>query len=111
MKLQCLCVISVIGWLSDKGQGKIITLLVNNVVYTSVLTLCFSLASTMLLTVLHTSTLKISAKILGKSTGSMVHHRELCDNYSALGIRLNNLSSSSAHSHNSHNSVNPQILH
>ena len=28
---------------------------------------------------------------LGESTASMVHHRELCDNYPALGIRLNSL--------------------
>ena len=27
----------------------------------------------------------------GESTASMVHHRELCDNYLALGIRLYNL--------------------
>ena len=99
----CPCVISVFGWLTDKSQGKIITLLVNNVVYTSVLTLCFGLTESLhqLLTVLHTSTLKTSAKLLGK-------YRELCNNYSALGIRLNNLSSSSTHFHNS---VNSQILH
>ena len=28
---------------------------------------------------------------LGESTASMVHHRELCDNYPDLGIRLNSL--------------------
>ena len=28
---------------------------------------------------------------LGESTASMVHHRELCGNYPALGIRLNSL--------------------
>ena len=40
MKLKCLCVIiSVLGWLSDKGQGKIIILLINNVVDTSVWTM------------------------------------------------------------------------
>ena len=79
--------------LSDKGQREMITLFVNNVVYMSVLTLCFSLTESLhrLWIVLHTSTLKTDAKILG-STASMVHHyRELCSNYSALGIRLNNL--------------------
>ena len=40
MKLKCLCVISMFGWLSEKGQGKIITLFVNNVVYTSVMIQC-----------------------------------------------------------------------
>ena len=64
----CLCLISAFGWLSDKSHGIFFTLLVNSVVYTSVLTLCFSLAESLhqLLTVLHTSTLKTSAKILGK---------------------------------------------
>ena len=46
LKLKCLRVmISVFGWLSDKGQGKFIILLINNVVYTSVLTLCFVIES------------------------------------------------------------------
>ena len=69
MKLKCLCVItSVLGRVSDKGQGKIIILRINNVVYTSVLTLCFSLTESFhqLFIVLNTSTLKTSAKILGK---------------------------------------------
>ena len=69
MKLKCLCVIiSVLGRLSDKGQGKIIILRINNVVYTSVLTLYFSLTESFhqLFIVLNTSTLKTSAKILGK---------------------------------------------
>ena len=68
-KLKCLCVIiSVFGWLSDKGQRKFITLLINNVVYTSVLTLCFSLTENLhqLCIVLNTATLKTFAKILGK---------------------------------------------
>ena len=67
MKLKCLYVLlAMLGWLSDKGQGKIIILLINNVVYTSVL--CFSLTESFhqLFIVLHTSTLKKSAKILGK---------------------------------------------
>ena len=60
--------ISVFGWLSDKSQGEFITLRINNVVHTSVLTLCFSLTENLhqLCIVLHTSTLKTSAKILGK---------------------------------------------
>ena len=70
MKLKCLCVIisSVFGWLSDTGRGKIMTLLINHVVYTSVLTLCFSLTESFhqLFIVLHASALKTSAKILGK---------------------------------------------
>ena len=60
--------ISVFGWLPDKGQREFITLHINNVVYTSVLTLCFGLTENLhqLCIVLHTSTLKTSAKILGK---------------------------------------------
>ena len=80
-------------WLAvDKGQGEFITLFINNVVYTSVLTLCFSLPESLhqLWLVLRASTLKTSAKILGNGRASMVCHRELC-NYSVLGIRLNNL--------------------
>ena len=72
MKLKCLWVIiSVLGWLSDKGQGKIIILLINNVVYTSVLTLYFSLTDSFhqLFIVLHISTLKTFAKILGIKYG------------------------------------------
>ena len=40
--------IPVFGWLSDKSQGKIITLLINNVVHSCilVLTLCFSVRET-----------------------------------------------------------------
>ena len=86
--------ISVFGWLSDKGQGKFITFLINNVVYTSVLTLCVSLtlwqrASTSysLCCILQ---LWRHLRRSWESTASMVHHRELCNHYSALGIRLNN---------------------
>ena len=42
LNLKCLYMcgyISVLGWLSDKGQGKIIILMINNVFYTSVLTM------------------------------------------------------------------------
>ena len=51
-----------------KAKVKIIILLINDVVYTSVLTLYFSLTESFrqLFIVLHTSTLKTSAKILQK---------------------------------------------
>ena len=56
------------GWLSDKGQRNFVTFRINSFVYTSVLILCFSLTENLhqLCIVLHTSTLKTSAKVLRK---------------------------------------------
>ena len=85
MELKRLCVIiSVLGWLSDKGQGKIIILLITY--------LCFSLRESFhqLFIVLHTLTLKTSAKILGKYSFHGASQRTLRQ-LSSLGIRLNSL--------------------
>ena len=87
--MKYLCVmIFVFGRLSDKGQGTIITLLINHVVYTSVLVWQRASTSYSLCCILQ---LWKHLWRSWESTASMVHHRKLCNSYLALGIRLYNL--------------------
>ena len=99
--IKCLWVmIPVFGWLSDKSQGKIITLLINNVVHSCilVLTLCFSVRETERASISYSLRCILHYEGMCEDLGQQLVQltwciTENCNNCSALGIRITFFSS------------------